>query len=56
MNPDLQGMSRFPVTRGFEKILTFPPRTGSIWFALHASRDIERLLADGFFRDRTEPD
>jgi len=59
MNPELQEMRRFPVTDGFEKILLFYFPTGDgidLVRVVHASRDIERLLADGFFGSRATPD
>jgi len=59
MNPELHGMRRFPVTGGFEKILLFyfPTEDGiDLVRVVHASRDLERLLADGFFGSRTKPD
>jgi toxin ParE1/3/4 len=59
MNPELQEMRRFPVTRGFEKILLFyfPTEDGiDLVRVVHASRDLERLLADGLFGSRTKPD
>ena len=50
--PELQGMRRFPVTDGFEKILLFYlPLPGGIDLVrvVHGSRDLERLLYEGFF-------
>ena len=38
--PELQGMRRFPLSDGFEKTLLC---------VVHASRDLEWLLSDGFF-------
>jgi toxin ParE1/3/4 len=48
----LQGMRRVPVSGGFEKILLFyfPLRDGvDLVRVVHGSRDLEMLLADGFF-------
>ncbi len=59
LNPELQGMRRFAVIDGFEKILLFyfPTEDGiDLVRVVHASRDIERLLAEGFFGNRTKPD
>jgi toxin ParE1/3/4 len=50
--PELQGMRRFPVSDGFEKILLFyfPVQDGvDLVRVAHGSRDLERLLAEGFF-------
>jgi toxin ParE1/3/4 len=50
--PELQGMRRFPVTAGFEKILLFyfPLSDGvDLVRVVHGSRDIQRLLSEGFF-------
>lgn len=49
---ELQGMRRFPVSDGFEKILLFyfPLRDGvDLVRAVHGSRDSELLLGEGFF-------
>ena len=51
-NPNLQGMRRFPLLDGFETILLFyfPLKDGiDLVRVLHGSRDLERLLAEGFF-------
>jgi len=45
-------MRRFPVSDGFEKILLFyfPVQDGvDLVRVVHGSRDLERLLAEGFF-------
>jgi toxin ParE1/3/4 len=50
--PELQGMRRFPVSDGFEKILLFyfPLKNGvDLVRVVHGSRDLERLLTEGFF-------
>jgi len=50
--PELQGMRRFPISAGFEKILLFyfPLRDGvDLVCVVHGSRDLEHLLAEGFF-------
>jgi len=50
--PELQGMRRFPVIDGFEKILLFyfPLKDGvDLVRVVHGSRDLDRLLAEGFF-------
>ncbi len=50
--PELQGMRRFPVTDGFEAILIFyfPLQDGvDLVRVVHGSRDLERLLTEGFF-------
>ncbi len=50
--PQLQGMRRFPVSDGFEKILLFyfPLADGiELVRVVHGNRDIERLLLKGFF-------
>ena len=50
--PELQGMRRFPVSDGFEKILLFyfPLQNGvDLVRVIHGSRDLEQLLAEGFF-------
>jgi toxin ParE1/3/4 len=49
---DLRGLRRFPVLDGFEKILVFyfPLQDGvDLIRVVHGSRDLERLLAEGFF-------
>jgi len=50
--PELQGMRRFPLSDGFEKILHFyfPLQDGiDLVRVVHGSRELERLLAEGFF-------
>jgi len=50
--PELQNMRRLPVSDGFGKILLiyFPLRDGvDLVRVVHGSRDLERLLAEGFF-------
>ena len=50
--PELQGMRRFPVSDGFENILLFyfPLKDGvDLVRVIHGSRDLDRLLAEGFF-------
>ena len=50
--PELKGMRRFPISDGFEKILLFyfPLQDGvDLVRVAHGSRDLERLLAEGFF-------
>ena len=50
--PELQGMRRFPVSDGFEKILLFYfPLVDGIELVrvVHGNRDLERLLLEGFF-------
>lgn len=50
--PELQNMRRFPVSDGFGKILLFyfPMRDGvDLVRVMHASRDLERILAEGLF-------
>ena len=50
--PELQVLRRFPVTDGFEKVrlFYFPLPDGvDLVRAVHASRDLERLLDEGFF-------
>jgi len=45
-------MRKFPVSDGFEKIVLFyfPLKDGvNLVRVIHASRDIERLLAEEFF-------
>jgi toxin ParE1/3/4 len=49
---ELQGMRRVPVSDGFEKILLFyfPLQDGvDLIRVVHASRDLSRLLDEGFF-------
>jgi toxin ParE1/3/4 len=49
---ELQGVRRFPVPDGFERILFFyfPLRDGvDLIRVVHGSRNLERLLAGGFF-------
>jgi len=49
---ELRGMRRFPVSDGFEKILLFyfPLQDGvDLVRVAHGSRDLEQLLASGFF-------
>ena len=51
-NAEIQGMRRFPVSGGFEKILRFyfPLSDGvDLVRVVHGHRDLERLLAEGFF-------
>lgn len=50
--PELQGMRRFPVSDGFDKIVPFyfPLRDGvDLVRVVHGSRDLERLLLKRFF-------
>jgi|SRR6516162_1920841 toxin ParE1/3/4 len=50
--PELQGMRKFPVSDGFEKILLFyfPLKDGvDLVRVAHGSRDLDRLLTEGFF-------
>ena len=50
--PELQGMRRFPVSEGFEKILLFyfPLADGiELVRVVHGNRDLERHLLEGFF-------
>jgi toxin ParE1/3/4 len=50
--PELQGMRRFPLSDGFEKILLFyfPLNDGiELVRVVHGSQDLERLLLEGFF-------
>ena len=50
--PELQGIRRFPLADGFEKILLFyfPRRYGiELVRVVHGNRDLERLLMEGFF-------
>lgn len=50
--PELQGMRRFPVKDGFEKILLFyfPLADGiDLVRVAHGNRDLEQLLLEGFF-------
>jgi toxin ParE1/3/4 len=49
---ELQGMRRFPISDGFEKLLVFyfPLEDGiDLIRVVHGSRDLERLLVEGFF-------
>lgn len=49
--PELQGMRRFPLANGFEKILLFyfPLQHGiELVRVVHGSRELERLLIEGF--------
>jgi toxin ParE1/3/4 len=49
---ELQGIRRSPISDGFEKILLFyfPLKNGAdLVRVIHGSRDLERLLAEGFF-------
>jgi toxin ParE1/3/4 len=49
---ELQGMRRFPVTDGFEKILIFyfPLIAGmDLVRIIYSSRDLKRVLDEGFF-------
>jgi toxin ParE1/3/4 len=49
---ELQGMRRFPVSDGFEKILLFyfPLEDGvDLVRVVHGSRDLGRLRTEGFF-------
>jgi toxin ParE1/3/4 len=49
---ELQGMRKFPISEGFEKILLFyfPLRDGvDLVRVVHGNRDLETLLAEGFF-------
>ena len=49
---ELQGMRRVPVADGFERILLFyfPLQDGvDLIRVVHGSRDLQRLLAEGFF-------
>ena len=50
--PELQGMRRFPVSGGFEKILLFyfPLQDGiDLARVVHGSRDLAQIFAEGFF-------
>lgn len=50
--PELQGMRRFPLPDGFEKVLLFyfPLKTGiDLVRVVHGSRDLDRLLMEGLF-------
>ena len=50
--PELQGLRRFPLSGGFEKILLFYfplPEGIDLVRVVHGSRDLERLLMEGFF-------
>ena len=49
---ELQGLRRFPVSDGFEKILLFyfPLRDGiDLVRVVHGSRNLSQLLTEGFF-------
>lgn len=49
--PELQGMRRFPVSDGFERILLFyfPLQTGvDLVRVVHGSRDLDQLTNEGF--------
>jgi hypothetical protein len=49
---ELQGMRRLPLSDGFERILLFyfPLNDGvDLVRVVHGNRDLERLLAEGFF-------
>jgi len=49
---ELQGMRRFPVSDGFESMLLFyfPLQYGiDLVRVVHGSRDLQRLLTEGFF-------
>jgi toxin ParE1/3/4 len=50
--PELEGMRKFPVSGAFEKILLFYfplPNGVDLVRVIHGSRDLERILAQGFF-------
>ena len=50
--PSLQGMRRFPVSDGFERILLFyfPHQDGiDLVRVVHSARDLSRLVSEGFF-------
>ena len=50
--PELQGMRRFPVSDGYEKIFLFyfPLADGmELVRVVHGNRDLERLFLEGFF-------
>lgn len=50
--PELQGIRRFPVGDGFDKILLFyfPLKNGiELVRVVHGNRDLERLLQEGLF-------
>jgi len=49
---ELQGIRRFPVSDGFESMLLFyfPLQDGiDLVRVVHGSRDLQRLLSEGFF-------
>jgi toxin ParE1/3/4 len=51
--PELQGIRRFPISDGFEKMLLFyfPLQDGvDLVRVVHGSRDLERLFVEGLFR------
>jgi toxin ParE1/3/4 len=50
--PELQGMRQFPISDGFDRTLIFyfPLKDGiDLVRVVHASRDLHRLLSEGFF-------
>jgi toxin ParE1/3/4 len=50
--PELEGMRKFPVSGGFEKILLFYfplPNGVDLVRVIHGSRDLERIFAEGLF-------
>ncbi len=50
--PELQGMRQFPMSDGFDRTLLFyfPLKDGiDSVRVVHASRDLDRLLSEGFF-------
>ena len=50
--PELQGMRRFAISGGFDKILLFyfPLLDGiDVVRVVHAGRDLEMLISEGFF-------
>ncbi|MBM3740989.1 MAG: type II toxin-antitoxin system RelE/ParE family toxin [Acidobacteria bacterium] len=50
--PEVQGMRRFPLSDGFEKILLFyfPLKDGiELVRVVHGNRNLDRLLMEGFF-------
>jgi toxin ParE1/3/4 len=55
--PEIQGMRRFPLSDGFEKILLFyfPLSDGiDLVRVVYGGRDLERLFAKGFFGDSSQ--
>lgn len=49
--PELQGIRRFPVSDGFDRLLLFyfPLKDGvDVVRLVHGSRELEQLLAEGF--------